>query len=196
VRIELGEIEAALRSHPQVGEAVAALWHGHGEAPRLVAYVVGREAELSGAAVRAWLAQRVPRGLVPETVMAVERLPRTSSGKVDRRALPVPGRADAAAATTFVAARTPTETLLAALWRDVLAVERIGTTDNFFEAGGHSLKAMQLAVRIQAAFGVDVSAQGVFETPTVAALAKTIEQLVTDDIVRLHRDEPPRLRTE
>jgi amino acid adenylation domain-containing protein len=176
-RIELGEIESALAGEESVREAAAVIREEEGGRDRrLVAYVVAEEgAEPSAGRLRARLKERLPDYMIPSAFVFLDSLPLLPSGKVDRRALPAPGvaRADVA---TYVAPRTPVEETLAALWADLLRVERVGVEDNFFDLGGHSLLATQLVPRVRESLGVDVPLRGMFESPTVAALARYVEE--------------------
>ena len=116
------------------------------------------------------LAERLPDYMVPQAFVVLDALPLTPSGKIDRRALPEPGRA-AAAAEGYQAPRTPVERMISDVWARVLKVERVGIHDNFFELGGHSLLATQAMSRIRQALGVDLPLRMIFEAPTVACLA-------------------------
>jgi acyl carrier protein len=109
----------------------------------------------------------------PADIVVLERMPLTPNGKVARAALPAPPARRTGAA--FVAPRTPTEVRLAAIWAAVLRRDAVGIADNFFESGGHSLRAAQAVARIRAEFGVDLPLRRLFETPTVAALADLID---------------------
>jgi amino acid adenylation domain-containing protein/non-ribosomal peptide synthase protein (TIGR01720 family) len=170
-RIELGEVEAALREQPHVRDAVAVVReHGPGD-QRLVAYVV---AEAEGAALRATLKTRLPEAWVPVAVVVLPAFPLTPSGKVDRQALPLPG--GASRGTDFVPPRTETERRLAELWAGTLGVERVGATDSFFELGGHSLLATRLVSRIRSAFAVELPLRSLFDSPTLEALARRVEE--------------------
>jgi amino acid adenylation domain-containing protein len=170
-RIELGEVESVLSAHEAIGEAAVEV---RGDASGLVAYVVGR----GGAAppppseLRAWLAERLPDYMVPSGFVALDALPLTSNGKLDRKALPEPA---AGGGETGRAPRTPSEELVAGIWREVLAVERVGAEENFFELGGHSLLATQVMTRLRRAFGVELPLRTLFETPTVEGLARAAE---------------------
>jgi amino acid adenylation domain-containing protein len=171
-RIEPGEVEAVLLSHSNVTEAaVVAL--GEAEDKRLVAYVVARD-ELDTAALRTHAEARLPAYMVPSAFVVLEQLPLTPNGKLDRRALPAP---EFRAAAAYTAPRTPTEETLAAIWAEVLGIERVGVEDGFFELGGHSLLATRVVARAQAAFGVELPLRLVFEHPTVATLAAHLETL-------------------
>ncbi|MEW5929719.1 MAG: amino acid adenylation domain-containing protein, partial [Gemmatimonadota bacterium] len=175
VRVELGEVEAAMRAHPAVREAVAAARDDGAGERWLAAYAVAAEgAELPGAGeLRAWLRERLPEHMVPAAFVALDSLPLTPSGKVDRLALPAPARGGSDAA---VAPRTPTEEVLAEIWAEVLGLERVGTREDFFELGGHSLLATRVASRAREAFGVELPLRTLFESPTVAALAERVEE--------------------
>jgi amino acid adenylation domain-containing protein len=166
VRIELGEVEATLAGLPGVRECVVVARDG-----ALVAYVAG-SAETED--LRQALLERLPEAFVPSAFVYLEALPLTSSGKVDRRALPAPGRP---ATTDFVVARTPDEAKLAALWCAVLGVERVGLHDHFFVLGGHSLRATRLTLQIREAFGVDLPVRAIFQAPTLAEQAERIAAL-------------------
>ncbi|WP_164003052.1 non-ribosomal peptide synthetase, partial [Pyxidicoccus caerfyrddinensis] len=169
-RIELGEIESVLSSHASVREAVVAL-----REERLVAYVVTQEGQsLDALSLRSFLQQRLPEYMVPSAFVALDTLPLTSSGKVDRKALPAPDGAVAASAG-YVAPRNETEQRLAALWSELLRVEQVGLHDNFFELGGHSLLVTQVVSRIRASFGVELPLHTLFEAPTLEALAQAVE---------------------
>jgi amino acid adenylation domain-containing protein len=169
-RIEPGEVEAAIGTHPAVREAAVAV-RGEGAGRRLVAYVVPVDGSNAAAAeLRAHVAAQLPEYMVPALWMVLDSMPLTPSGKVDRRALPAPD-VTAAAAATRVPPRTPAEELVAGIWESVLGV-RPGVHDNFFETGGHSLRATQVVSRIREAFGIDLPLRALFEAPTVAGLAE------------------------
>jgi amino acid adenylation domain-containing protein len=175
-RIELGEIETVLAAHPDVAQAVVLVREEQPGEKRLVAYLVGEEGRgvLDLESVRDHLKGSLPEYMLPGGYAVIERLPLTINGKVDRRKLLAlePARSEPAAG--HVAARTPLEELLAEIWGDVLGVERIGIHDNFFEAGGHSLLAMQLVSRIAGILQVEVPLRTIFTAPTVAELTEYI----------------------
>ncbi|HEX7182936.1 MAG TPA: amino acid adenylation domain-containing protein [Thermoanaerobaculia bacterium] len=176
-RIELGEVEAVLRAHPAVREAVAVVRGDEAAGPRLVAYAVGTtEPPVSVEALRAWLAERVPAYMVPSALVLLESLPLTPSGKVDRGALPAPVFASSGEAIGAAGggARDPIEELLAAVWAEVLGVERVGVHDDFFALGGHSLLAMRLVAQLRNVLGMEVPVRSLFEHPTVVGLAAVI----------------------
>ncbi|HYH82071.1 MAG TPA: condensation domain-containing protein, partial [Longimicrobium sp.] len=171
-RIELGEIEARLREHSAVREAVVQVREDAPGDTRLVAYVVAEES--AGADVlRAHLGQALPAYMVPAAFVVLEALPLTPNGKLDRKALPAPEYASAE--EKYVAPRTPTEEVLAGIWAEVLRLERVGVEESFFDLGGHSLLATRVVSRVSAVFGVELPLRALFEGPTVAELAKAVE---------------------
>ncbi|MGC0779176.1 MAG: amino acid adenylation domain-containing protein, partial [Candidatus Acidiferrum sp.] len=171
-RIELGEIEAVLGQHPAVREAVVLAREDAPGEKRLVAYVV---AESTADELRRFLKDKLPDHMVPAVFVLLDTLPLLSNGKIDRRALPAPDRTRPELDNTFVAPRTPTEELLAQIWAQLLDLERVGVHDNFFDLGGHSLLATQAVSRMREAFQVEIPLRRLFEVPTVAGLAESIE---------------------
>lgn len=177
VRIELGEIESALAAHPAVvAAAVAAL--GEGADQRLIAYVVPR-----GVSPSAWagardleehLRRQLPAAMVPAFFVPLPTLPLTASGKVDRRALPAPAGPAAVSAAEQVPPGTAVEEALAAIWCDVLKLDKVGIYDDFFALGGHSLNANQVLARVRELFEVELPVPSLFESPTIAGLAQAI----------------------
>ena len=165
-RIELGEIETALMQHPGVGEAAAALVNeGH---PRIVGYVVPRGAMPGADALRRHLAERLPEYMVPSAFVELQHLPLGATGKLDRKALPKP---QIETSTTFEAPRTAAERVLAPIWEDVLGVVGVGRDQNFFELGGDSILAIQMAARARRA-GLEVSPRLLLEHQTLASLCE------------------------
>nr|MDZ8289082.1 amino acid adenylation domain-containing protein [Nostoc sp. ChiSLP01] len=125
--------------------------------------------------VREYIQQKLPDYMVPQAFVVLNALPLTPNGKVDRRALPTPDTATRNLSTGFVLPRSPIEAQLAQIWSQVLGVERIGVNDNFFELGGHSLLATQVLSEINSNFGLNLSIQTMFESPTVAEIAAYIK---------------------
>ena len=167
LRIELGEIEAVLRESSGVQAAVATL-HGEGDAKRIVGYVVGDRDRFEEAAVRAVLESRLPGYMVPSVLVWLERLPLMQNGKLDRAALPEPGDRKTAERT---APSTPLETQLLGIWQEVLARDDLGVTDNFFEAGGHSLLALKVLAKGAQAGLASLTLEALFQHATVRTLA-------------------------
>ncbi|HYR06828.1 MAG TPA: amino acid adenylation domain-containing protein [Longimicrobium sp.] len=168
-RIEPGEVEAALTALPEVGAAVVVAREDTPGDSRLVAYVTPRgEARPEPAALRQALGATLSAHMVPTEWVVLDALPLNAHGKVDRRALPAPG--PSAAGSNRATERTPAEELVADIWERILGV-RPGVHDNFFDLGGHSLRATQVVSRIREAFGAEVPLRVIFEAPTVAELA-------------------------
>ncbi|MFP3941449.1 MAG: amino acid adenylation domain-containing protein, partial [Thermoanaerobaculia bacterium] len=182
-RIELGEIEAALTAHPRVAEAVVTPRDGADpEDRRLVGYVVPRPGPRPAAdELRRHLEGRLPDYMVPSGFVTLETLPTGPTGKVDRRALPAPEDSRPELETGFVAPRTRTERRLAAIWCEVLRVDRVGAEDDFFDLGGHSLLATQLASRIRGELGVELPVAAVLEHTRLDALAAHLDRLLPEE---------------
>jgi len=175
-RVEPGEIEAAVLRLPAVRQAVVVARERLGPGLELVAYLVTAEGRpLSPEQVRTELRRDLPDYMVPARCVVLDELPRTASGKIDRRRLPAP-EAVAAPAAERTAPRGPCEALIAELWADLLAGAAIGIDDNFFALGGHSLLAVRLVSRIRHATGVELPLRSVFDAPTVAAQARAVER--------------------
>jgi amino acid adenylation domain-containing protein len=185
-RIELGEIEAVLDEHPAVAEGAVAVRQS-ASGPLLVAYVVfARAGPLPAegvAALRQWAAARLPAAMVPSVFQAMAALPRTASGKLDRRALPEPERVGREAGREVP--QTLVEELMGGVWAEVLGVGRVGVEDDFFRLGGHSLLAVRLVVRLREVLGVELTLRSFFEHPTVAGLARHVATALSG------REAPP-----
>ncbi len=178
-RIELGEIETALCRDTLIKEAVVVVIDDESGDKRLVAYVAGEHLPGLGQ-LRQHLAEQLPDYMIPSQFVTLDKLPLTPNGKIDRRALPAPERGTESV-ETYVAARTPVEEMMAGIWGEVLGIERVGVTDNFFELGGHSLLATQIISRAREAFGVELQLRTLFESPTVTALADSVEVILKSE---------------
>ena len=175
-RVEPGEIEAALRRHPGVREAAVVATTDAAGSKHLVAYVAARlGAAPDGRGLRDALRSSLPAFMVPSAVVALDALPLTANGKLDRDALTARGIPDDRVETDQVEPRTPTEHQLARIWADLVGVERVGIHDDFFDIGGHSLLVARLVARVAEAFGRDLPVRALFEAPTVAALAERVD---------------------
>ena len=178
-RVEPAEVERCLMQHPQVTEsAVVAAEDAPGDR-RLIAYWAGPAGtDLAARPLREFLAERLPDYMIPAAFVRLERLPRGSTGKVDRRALPahVPPEGPQAPAEAL----SGTEELLLTAWRTVLGFDRIGIHDDFFELGGHSLMATRVLSRVRQTLRIEVPLRLLFEHPTIAGLSAAIEEFRPD----------------
>ncbi|MFC3960366.1 non-ribosomal peptide synthase/polyketide synthase, partial [Nocardia jiangsuensis] len=171
-RIELGEIDAALAAHESVDFAVTIGHRGTAGGTSLVSYVVAAQAHsIDVAELTEHVEARLPGYMVPSSIMVLDRIPLTPVGKLDRRALPAP----VFEVKEFRAPSTPIEEIVAAVFAEVLDLARVGVDDDFFELGGNSLIATQVASRVGIALDTRVPVRTVFEAPTVAALAARVE---------------------
>ncbi len=181
VRIEPAEVEAALLGEPAVREAAVVAWPEPSGQRRLVAYVVPEpgESPLAVRELRAALRGKLPHYMLPSAFVELAALPQLATGKVDRRALPPPPRAEAGTAAGEpppAAPRDGREALLAALWARELGRAEVGVHDGFFELGGDSLLALSVVARARA-MGLDLSVRQLFEHPTVAELAAVVRRI-------------------
>jgi amino acid adenylation domain-containing protein len=180
-RIELGEIEAALARHPTVQELAVMVREDTPRDKRLVAYLVADEERAPTASEwRSFLKEQLPDYMVPSAFVLLDALPLTTSGKINRRALPVPDQVRPELEESYVAPRTAVEDDLAEMWAEVLNLERVGIHDNFFDLGGHSLLATQLISRVRATYQVELPLRRLFEMPSVAGMATLIEDSLVE----------------
>jgi amino acid adenylation domain-containing protein len=177
VRVELGEIEAVLGAAPEVTAAVVVAREQAPGDTRLVAYVVPDGPMPSPSELASRLRAALPEQMVPSIFVALDALPLSANGKIDRNALPVPRPAPANGATSSAMPRTTVEKRMAVIWSRVLGVDRVGIHDDFFELGGHSLLAVQLLIEVERQLGVEVPLASLLETFTVAGVAAIIEAM-------------------
>ena len=176
-RLELGEIAAVLAHHPAVRDAVVLAREDVPGDKRLIAYVVPQQTrDLAPDQLRAFLAEQLPAYMIPTTFIALDKLPQTPNGKLDRRALQAPHQSRPLREIALVAPRTPIEAELTQLWANLLGLEQLGIHENFFALGGHSLLAMRVTARMCDVFQIDLPLRTLFEAPTIAALATRIVQ--------------------
>lgn len=175
-RIEPGEIEACLRKMDGVQEAAVVLRTLPNGEQGLVAYVV-RAAGSNGLPFREFLLQYLPEYMVPAVFIDLDAMPLTATGKIDRRALPAPRGANLSKEKAFEEPSRPLERQLAAIWQELLGVERVGLHDNFFELGGHSLLAVRLLAVIEERMGVRLPLVALAGGATLADLAARLEQV-------------------
>jgi len=176
-RIELEEIEAVLAAHPDVGGAAAAVYERSPGDQRLVAYVVradGRSVDVEE--LRQLCKTRLAPYMVPSAFVQLDVFPTTPNRKLDRRALPAPDGLRPDLERSYAEPETPVEELVASIWREVLAVDRVGVDDDFFDLGGHSLLALKMLARVQQGLGVDLPITTVFDHSTVRELAALVAE--------------------
>jgi amino acid adenylation domain-containing protein len=197
-RIELGEIEARLAEHPAVREAVVMAREDTPGDKRLVAYytpsLAGESGEdtLNAEELRLRLSACLPEYMVPAAYVRLESLPLTPNGKLDRKALPAP-ESDAYSTRGYEAPQGEIEEKLAAIWAEVLKLERVGRNDNFFVLGGHSLLAVRVITRLREELDVEVAIRDLFVHPVLADLACILDNsplTMQLPITRIKRNEP------
>jgi amino acid adenylation domain-containing protein len=193
-RIELGEVEAAMSRHESVRAVVVAAREVPEGEQRLIAYLVGNQNSLPTASEwRAFLIQVLPEYMIPSLFVSLEELPLLPNGKVNRAALPVPDASRPELGREFVAPETPTEARLVELYMSVLALDKVGIHDDFFELGGDSILATRLASRVRRIFDVEMPLRELFWKPTVFELAAVIEKLVIEQLENLSEEEAEQL---
>jgi len=193
-RIELGEIEAVLTGFEEIRDVAVLAREDQPGDQRLVAYYVSANAQvLDMAELRTQLKMQLPDYMIPVIFMHLEQMPLTSSGKIDRKALPVPELSREALATEYVAPRNETEEKLSAIVIDLLKIEKAGINDNFFELGGHSLLATQFISQIRDQFEIEIPLRKLFESPTISGMGEAIlspeAQRVDRDMAKIERIE-------
>ncbi|KAF9958985.1 hypothetical protein BGZ65_000977 [Modicella reniformis] len=185
-RIELGEIEARLADYPLVQAAVVVAL-GEGSNKRLVAYVVAEPDDQLINTLRSYLASSLPDHMVPAAFVRLDVLPLSPNGKVDRRALPAPG-ADAFASSAYEPPQGETETILAHIWTELLHLDRVSRSDNFFALGGHSLQVVGMLERLRRR-GLTASVSAVYSSPVLSDLAqatgKHVEAVIPSNLITL-----------
>jgi len=200
-RIELPEIEARLLEYAGVGEAVVVAQEGAAGSKRLVAYYTESASHLhqrngkgifGAEELRSHLAQRLPEYMVPGAYVRLESFPLTPNGKLDRKRLPV-SHGNAYPASEYEEPQGEIETKLAAIWREVLEVEKVGRHDSFFELGGHALLAVTMIGRLGEALGLEVEVGDIFEFPCLDEFANKIssgKQAQSQPITKADRSQP------
>jgi hypothetical protein len=193
-RVEPDEVAAVLSGHPEVLEAVVIAVEAAPGDWRLAAYVVAAGEPGPGPGeLRDFLKARLPHYMVPSDVVALSALPRTATGKLDRKALPRPGAGPDGGGREAAPPETETEALLVEIWRHLLGREQVGIYDNLFDLGAHSLLAPQFIARVQETFQLDLPLHVLFESPTVRELAVAIQDTLLSQIESLSDDEAARL---
>ncbi len=174
-RIELSEIEYHLALFDDVKDVVVVDYANAEGNIYLCAYVVTEDQKLAIEEIRGFLAEKLPPYMVPSHFVQLEKIPLTSNGKIDRKALPAPND-NIVTGKEYVEPTNEIEKKLASIWSEVLGVERIGIIDNFFELGGHSLKAMQVVTKVSKELNVELPLYEIFKTPNIKKLAEYILQ--------------------
>ncbi|MGD9899868.1 MAG: amino acid adenylation domain-containing protein, partial [Calditrichaceae bacterium] len=197
-RVELGEIETALQDHESVKTAAVSLREDKNGDKRLIAYYVAvSDDTISSAALKEFLADRLPDYMIPAAYISLDRLPLTPNGKVDRRALPNPDQNQILEQLTaeYLEPKTDTEIEIAGIVGDLLNIDKVGSQHNFFDLGGHSLLATQLVSRIKKTFNIEFPLRKVFEFPAVSGLALCVdeallagEKIIVPPILPMPRD--------
>jgi amino acid adenylation domain-containing protein len=181
-RVEPDEIVGVLNRHPAVA-ASAVVARGHGNAKSLVAYVAPREnTALTASGLREFLSASLPHYMVPSTFVKISTLPANANGKLDRGALPDPNTENRIDDAGYRAPSTPTEERLVQILAAVLGMDRVGTDDNFFLLGFHSLLATQVATRVHERFGIQLSLRHLFEAKTVVRLAAEVDRQLVEKL--------------
>jgi amino acid adenylation domain-containing protein len=176
-RIELGEIEAVLRQHVGAHDAAVLAQDDDSGQTTLVAYVVAKSDQmLTSKDLRGFLRKRLPDYMVPTSFKMLTEMPLTTSGKIDRKALPGKEARAAEVGDVYVAPKTELEIIVSSIWQEVLKVEKVGLYDNFFDLGGHSLAMAEIFAKLQARISSPVTLIELFEHPTVGALAKFLSR--------------------
>ena len=174
-RIELGEIETAISRYPGVREAVVIVREDIPGDKRLVAYVTSDQQALTISAVREALTGKLPNYMLPSAVVRLDAMPLTPNGKIDRKALPAPDTARTARQRDYVAPRTEQEKTLAAIWAEVLHLDRVGVQDNLFELGADSLHIFQIVARAGKA-GMKIAPALILRQRTIAAVLEQMDR--------------------
>ena len=176
-RVDVTEVETALMEHRDIHRVAVVGRNDRSDNTILVAYVATRQTTgLDATALRAFLKDKLRDFMIPTRFVFLDELPMLSNGKVNRRALPEPGGPIERTGTgAIIAPRTPVEKMLAQIWAEVLSVEQVGISDNFFDLGGHSLTATRIVTRVIHHFQLNIPLRLLFESPTIAAMATLIE---------------------
>jgi len=190
-KVELNEVEIALLEHPAVKEvAVVGREVPPGDAQIIAYFVPGGEPVPTVSELRSFLTRKLPDYMIPSVFVMLPALPLMLNGKVDRLALPEPGKSRPELGTPFVAPSTPVEEELSRIWSEVLSLDQVGIRDNFFDLGGHSLAAARVVSQVIKQFQLELPLQSLFQSPTVAEMAVIItetqaKKLSEEDLTRV-----------
>jgi hypothetical protein len=176
IRIELGEIESILSQMDGIHEIMTIVREDKPGNQQLCAYIISEQAsQLSASQVRSYAQARLPIYMVPSVYVFLSAFPLDVHGKIDRKRLPAPEKGESDM-VPYEAPRNETERTLCEIWSQVLELDRVGTQQNFFSSGGHSLLAAQVVARIRSSLGVNLPLRSLFEHPTIDELALAIVQ--------------------
>jgi acyl carrier protein len=174
--VEPGEVEAVVQSHPAV-QQVAVVVDEEKSIKRLIAYIVPRAGQVINAFdLKRHVRQKLPEPMVPGAIVEIKELPLTATGKIDRKRLPKPESIKSVGAASDKAPRTEIERFIAEVWQEHLQIANIGVEDNFFDLGGHSMLILSIHERLAARFNDRITVIDLFSYPSIAALAKYLEQ--------------------
>jgi acyl carrier protein len=195
-RVEPGEVESVLEQHNKVREAFVMVREDAPGDKRLVAYLVPeKQATLDVSELRTFAKDHVPDYMVPSFFINLDVLPLTQNGKVDREALPAPDGARPEVGVSYVPPQSELERSLAGVWQEVLHLDKVGTQDNFFDLGGHSLMMVEVQNKLREVLQQDVSLVELFQYPSVGSLAKFLsQQQGSQSAPQLARDRAERRR--
>nr|QEO74680.1 condensation domain-containing protein [uncultured bacterium] len=176
-RVELGEVESLLNQYWAIVESVVIAGKDSLGDTRLIAYIVPEEGvEPTSSEMWNFLQEKLPSYMLPSVFVTIKELPLTPNGKVDRKALPLPEQIGDEVSTSFIAPRTAMEEMVAEIWRQTLGITQVGVESNFFDLGGHSLLGTRVMSQIRENCGIELPVRVLFESPTIAALARKIEE--------------------
>ena len=194
VRIELQEIETVMSRHPAIQQVAVAARHDAAGESHIAAYYVSRDTDATDTTLRRFARETLPESMVPGAFIRLDALPLMPNGKLDREALPAWTVDRANLGDHLESPRTPLESSIAQIWSEVLNVRPIGVHDDFFAIGGHSLLATQVISRLNRELGRSISVRQMFETTTIEALAKAIEQKASEPSTPTRIQPTPRHR--
>ena len=178
-RIELGEIESALTQFPTISDNVVVVREDTPGDKKIVAYIIKRENQKTDIAeLRQFLKTKIPDYMIPSAFVFIDKFPLTPNGKIDRKALPSPLEMDPQQAKTYLEPKTDMEKKLAKIWSDILKIERIGTDENFFEIGGHSMIAVTLMVKIEKELGIRLPLAILFDHSNIHDMAQLLDKKI------------------
>ena len=167
-----------MRRDSRVGEAAVLALPAPSGDWRLVAYYTSSSGDIAHDDLRDQLAAQLPDFMIPSAIVEIDTMPRTSSGKIDRRSLPAPDTTTAAPSVAYTAPASPTEVAIATIFAQTLGVQRVGRDDDFFDLGGHSLLATQVVAQIRSELAVDLPLHALFTSPTVGLLAAEVLEMM------------------